>query len=283
MNKTTIDYLTHTWNPIAMRCSKISPACDNCWHLAMANRLAKNPTIGEWEREAYAGGEHVLLSSVLNEPLKRKKTARIGVQFMGDLFHDSVTDHGLTRVFGAMMGARQHTFLLLTKRPGRMLDYFEHFPWGKIPDHLWVGVTAENQEQADKRIPLLMEIPAKVRFVSVEPMLSQIDLTPWLPHYLDFSYTTDPTRLDWVIAGGETGPKARPVHPDWIRSLRDQCVSAEVPFFFKQWGEWLGHNQMCGLSGGVRQEIVDGLSMYRVGKKASGRMLDGRTWEEYPE
>ena len=190
---------------------------------------------------------------------------------MGDLFHDNVADSALDQIFQTIFTSMRHTFIVLTKRPERMLDYFNHFLWGKIPDNLWVGVTAENQEWADKRIPILMEVQAKVRFVSVEPMLGPVDLTPWLPHFLDFSYTTDPPRLDWVIVGGENGHRARPMNLEWVRLLRDQCVQAGTPFFFKGWGEWMP---------GDEKDRVD---HFKVGKKRSGRMLDGKEWNEYPE
>jgi len=185
MNKTNIEYLTHSWNPIAMRCTPVSEGCANCWHLAMANRLAKNPVIPKDRRKAYAGGKPVLIESEIDAPLKRKKPAIIGVNFMGDLFHPDVSDEMIDAVFSVMAQdicsplhglntPTRHTYLVLTKRPERILEghpeFFERWP------NIWLGVTCENQQTADERIPILLQIPAAVRFVSIEPMLSKIDL-----------------------------------------------------------------------------------------------------------
>jgi len=254
-----------TWNPIS-GCSPISHGCQNCYAARMAKRLA-----GRCGYPADDPFRVTLHQDKMNEPLLWKKPKRIFVCSMGDLFHDNVADSALDQIFQTIFTSMRHTFIVLTKRPERMLDYFNHFLWGKIPDNLWVGVTAENQEWADKRIPILMEVQAKVRFVSVEPMLGPVDLTPWLPHFLDFSYTTDPPRLDWVIVGGENGHRARPMNLEWVRLLRDQCVQAGTPFFFKGWGEWMP---------GDEKDRVD---HFKVGKKRSGRMLDGKEWNEYPE
>jgi len=155
---------------------------------------------------------------------------------------------------------------------------------GKPLPNLWLGVTAENQQRADERIPVLLDTPAARRFVSVEPMLGPVDLRR--------AFGTEGPRqtyieqLDWVICGGETGPGARPVHPDWVRSLRDQCQMAGVPFFFKSWGEWGACDQMKIWRPGDRsgvQPFGDYQVVYRVGKKEAGRRLDGRTWDEEPE
>jgi protein gp37 len=170
----------------------------------------------------------------------------------------------------------------------------------------WLGVTAENQRTADERIPILLRIPAKVRFVSIEPMLGPVDLTKMnngcgeLYNALtaevtlrsDKSYkfkTSDTDPLDWVICGGETGPGARPMHPDWVRSLRDQCIAADVPFFFKSWGEWLPQNQNLyelenlRCKDGSHIKVVNDEIVYKVGKKHSGRLLDGIEWNQFPK
>jgi protein gp37 len=196
----------------------------------------------------------------------------------------------------------QHTFQVLTKRPQRAVEFYywlsnQHFEsvdasW--FPN-IWVGVTAENQEQADIRIPLLLQIPAAVRFVSVEPMLSKVDIyTKLIP--IQRLGGVDWVKLDWVICGGETGPGARPLHPDWVRSLRDQCVAARVPFYFKQWGEWVdgqnvpeahldaaldcaGDAQRDYRYMGARGET----QMFRIERRRAGHLLDGVEWRQFPE
>ncbi len=232
MQKTNIEYLTHTWSPIAMSCTRISEGCKNCWHLTVADRLAKNPIIPEFRKKAYLGGKPILIEAELNAPLKVKKPAIIGVQFMGDLFHKDVKDKWIDAIWSRMAKCPQHTFLILTKRPERMAHFVSEvgvFNYDVLPN-LWLGVTAENQKQADKRIPILLQIPAAVRFVSVEPMLEEITL----PYYLN-DYTTGACSiLDWVIVGSESGPGARPMNPDWASSLVKQCEEAETPCFVKQ-------------------------------------------------
>lgn len=253
MNKTGIEYLTHTWNPIIMRCSKISEACENCWHLRLCTRLSKNPKIHPHDQAIYSGeADQVVRMEELSAPKRLKRPARIGVQFMGDLFHESTPYAHIDSVFEAMALAPQHTFLVLTKRPRSAWDWFKSRPQGSrmtLPN-VWLGVTVENQTRADQRIPVLMQIPAAVRFVSIEPMLSEIDLRivpcracnhpgdvlQWPCPYCKGRRFEWP---DWVICGGETGPGARPTHPDWVRTLRDQCQEAGAPFLFKQWGEYV--------------------------------------------
>lgn len=295
---TKIEWTDETWNPIT-GCTKISEGCRNCYAEKMAKRLAGR--VGYPAKNPFAPGtEH---KNAWEKPFGWFKSKSIFTCSMGDLFHDDVPFRLVDKVLAVAALTPRHTYRILTKRPERMLEYFsDDCDW---PDHLghvafrdlhfseeadcqvgnaingvldeaynvgWpmrnlqLGVTAENQEQADKRIPVLLQIPAAVRFVSVEPMLGPVDLTAhhWGGAMLAW--------LNWVICGGESGPGARPMHPDWARSLRDQCVSAGVPFFFKQWGEW-GYQ-----AGGQGWE-----KLVRVGKKAAGRLLDGRTWNQYPE
>lgn len=318
MNKTGIDYLDFTWNPMAMRCTKVSPACDNCWHLRMANRLAKNPMIKPEIQAAYAGKSGpMLIKSRIDEPLRRKKSAMIGVQFMGDLFHDDVPEDFIWRVIEIAWTAKQHTFQILTKRPARMLDVLTRSAWwnNDTPGNIWLGVTAENQQTADERIPLLLQTLAAVRFVSAEPLLGPIDLVqsvfvpgvwdkihPNHDHCLIPSFTKNgKPLLDPIITGGEAGPGARPMHPDWARGIRDQCQAAGVSCFHKHNGEWIEYRQV----GAMRCQTIsddrgllfggsfDGQSfpleyigqspMLRVGSKHSGHLLDGRAWREMPE
>jgi protein gp37 len=202
-----------------------------------------------------------------------------------------------------------HIFLVLTKRPNRMFQVLtevlpnyvgEFFPGdsplcsaleaGRWPlANVWLGVTVEDQEQADKRIPLLLQAPATLRFLSVEPMLGRIALEQswWKgsPPYLPWHGAIPNTWLHWVICGGESGPRSKPMHPDWVRNLRDQCQEARVPFFFKQWGEWAPDcfcQTLFPHKNIPRPEPGRMGIMFRCGKKAAGRLLDGRTWDEMP-
>jgi protein gp37 len=204
----------------------------------------------EDERKALSGdGTFLLRERELSAPMRVNKPAIIGVQFMGDLFHENVPDEFIHDAYEIMGLVERHTFLVLTKRPERALKVLQQHDdnqWSNV----WLGVTAENQEQADKRIPILLSIPAAHRFVSVEPMLGPVDLEEWLSplgaetcHYGEVHRNGEcdcrQSVLSCVVLGGETGLGARPMRPDWARSVRDQCQSAGVPFFFKGWGRHL--------------------------------------------
>lgn len=263
MKKTDIEYLTHTWNPIAMRCTKVSPACDNCWHLRIADRLAKNPVIPLVKREAYAGGKVCLDEKELKAPLKAKKPGVIGLQFMGDLFHEFIEWPIIDEILFIARRSCQHTIIILTKRIETAWYYFNSpiFKFGNVSrstfleNNIWLGVTVENQEQADKRIPMLLQIPTAHRFVSVEPMLEEIDLSKfmwptcwsWDAKYnspqeaiADGAYAERKPQalvsayakfLNLVICGCESGSKRRPTDIKAIRSLRDQLWRV-IPLYF---------------------------------------------------
>jgi len=259
----------------------------------------------------------------LDRPLRARKPRIWAV--WNDLFHDAASPEFLDRAFAVMALCPQHAFLVLTKRPGRMYAYIHSGPraakflkevapgravwaWPGWPlPNVWLGVTAENQRCADERIPALLDTPAAVRFVSCEPLVGPLDLQPWLGLSCgDCGYRPAPggrceqcaeapapdgyrpqRGLDWVIAGGESGPRARPTHPDWFRSLRDQCQAVGVPFFFKAWGEW-GPVEPAHRPLGVTTEMVEIegetiVGLGRVGRKKAGRLLDGRIWQEFPE
>lgn len=302
---TNIEWCTTTWNPIT-GCTPISPGCKNCYAERMAKRLAGR--FGYPKDYPFAITLH---ESQFKKPLKWRKPRMVFVCSMGDLFHEDVPFEWIYVVVKAIINAHSrnpvHKWLFLTKRPQRILDWRE---WSKTMPYTdaarvaawfqkmaWLGVTAENQEQADKRIPVLLQIPAAVRFVSVEPMLGpvnmrHIDAEGHHPEWCWIDALTgkhtdmgpacpDVPKLDWVIAGGESGPGARPMHPDWARSLRDQCVEAGVPFFFKQWGEWVSVSEVEGA--GPHHYFDDGATARRVGKKNAGRLLDWRAWDQYPE
>lgn len=238
MNKTGIEYLNYTWNPIAMRCIPVSEGCKNCWHLRMCKRHVANPKLSQEMREARGGGQFHLMQEELEAPLRLKKPVRIGVQFMGDLFLKSVTDEMLDEVFSVMAQAQQHTFFVLTKRPERMGKYLDgcahgavemghHFPWTNI----WLGVSVENQKAADERIQILVDFTEKLKmntgWISVEPMLEEIRFPYFRGHHGDGG-------IRWVVCGAESGPGARLCNVSWVRSLKNQCLNAGVPFFYKQ-------------------------------------------------
>jgi protein gp37 len=312
---TKIEWCTETWNPI-VGCTKVSPGCDHCYAERMANRLksmsekydGKGKNI--FHRSATGKYSHVISEkgkwngkthfdeADFKKPSRWKKSRMIFVCSMGDLFHESISDELIDEIFLAMrFYYRRHLFLILTKRPERMHAYYRGMAKGgdvePLPN-LWLGVTAENQAQANKRVPILLSIPAAKRFVSVEPMLTQVDLvncygdTPWTPGTRQLGF------IDWVICGGESGPGARPMHPEWVRFLQSECHCAGVPFFFKQWGEWLPSYDFgerleemvknfpkCIIR--KRHEFPDGINMYKVGKKAAGSLLDGKEYKQYPK
>jgi protein gp37 len=275
-----IEWTEKTWNPIT-GCTPISEGCQNCYAARMAKRLAGR--YGYPRHNPFKPG--TLHVDKMEEPLRWRKPSRIFVCSMGDLFHKNVSYARILDVCSVVRKAPQHTFIILTKRPDIMKHYTEYLwhSWNmdSWPANCWLGVTTENQQRADERIPILLQIPAAVRFVSVEPMLGPVDLSLWMvsgyeePPYDDV--------INWVIAGGETGPGARPMHPDWVKGLRDQCASARVPFFFKSWGEWT-NNYPQGTSLACRDMAYrHDTTFYNVGKNKAGRLLDNREWNEYPE
>jgi protein gp37 len=253
MSETKISWTDETWNPI-VGCSKISEGCQNCYAEKMAHRLAcmgvdgydravasgPNEFISQWS------GTAAFVESRLDKPLKRKKPTTYFVCSMGDLFHESVPDEWIDKVFAVMARCPQHTFQVLTKRADRMLDYF-HSPLGGIPwkanrdwyeplPNVMLGVTAENQATADERIPILLCTPAAARFVSVEPMLGPVDVGRAASKIYNHPLggMSGGPKIGWVICGCESGPKRRPMYLDWARDLQQQCETAGVPFFMKQ-------------------------------------------------
>jgi protein gp37 len=240
---------THSWNPV-IGCTPASPGCDNCYAKALHDQRHAAFVAGSRIPACYAKpfGQVTCLEERLARPLGWKKPRRVFVNSMSDLFHPDVPFEFLDRVFAVMALASQHTFMICTKRAERMREYLRTYD--RLPaaltwpyPNIWLGVTAENQEQADARIPILLDTPAAKRFVSVEPMLGPVSLSKYLRDDCDcgicnFCNGGPALRmLDWVICGGESGPNARPLHPSWALSLRDQCASAGVPFFFKQLGD----------------------------------------------
>lgn len=265
MADTSIEWTDRVWNP-TRGCSLKSPGCKNCYAMKMAHRFSGKGQPYEGLTELGPNGPRWTgkVSSVpemLGTPLKWKKPARIFVNSMSDLFHDEVPDNFIDQVFAVMAVSLRHTYQVLTKRPERMQKYFaDPETQGRVAaivgeilelmacklgawplPNVWLGVSVENQEAADERIPHLLNTPAAVRFLSVEPLLGPVSLRPYF-HGMGALVNVRPPivtpKIDWVIVGGESGPGARPMHPEWARSLRDQCEAANVPFLFKQWGEW---------------------------------------------
>jgi len=229
-----------TWNPVT-GCTKISEGCAHCYAERMSKRLA-----GRFGYPADDPFRVTLHPDKLELPRKWKKPRTVFVCSMGDLFHRDVPYDEIAFVFHEMARSPQHTYLVLTKRPDEMLAFWKRYRYDTgielepPPSYIWFGVTCENQQRANERIPLLLQCPAAVRFVSVEPMLGPVDISI---AEIEFSggHPDDPASyeysanvLDWVIVGGETGPGARPMHPGWARDIRDQCQAAGVPYFFKQ-------------------------------------------------
>ena len=210
---TAISWTTHTWNPV-VGCTQVSPGCDNCYAMQIAERF--RGAVG------YPNGFDVTLKPHrLNEPVKWREPARIFVNSMSDLFHREIPDDYLVAVWDTMIRANHHTYQILTKRAHRMAHKIRTLSL-PLPDHIWLGVSAEDQRMADSRIPPLLELPAAVRWVSAEPLLGPVDLG----EYID--------DLQWVVVGGESGAGRRPMDYQWARNLCDQCEGSGVAFFHKQ-------------------------------------------------
>lgn len=285
-DKTSIEWTQATWNPTT-GCDRVSAGCDHCYALTLAKRLkamgaAKYQTDGD-PRTSGPGFGLAVHEDALTIPLRWRRPRRVFVNSMSDLFHDRVPDEFVADTFAVMALAPRHTFQVLTKRHARMRSLlaskrfaalvrnrvYSRHPYGKPADlplpNVWLGVSVEDQRWADIRIPALLGTPAAVRWISAEPLLGPVSLE--VPPFWCYGHGCPTTEcpndlhlrrqgIDWVVVGGESGPDARPMHPDWARSLRDQCMGAGVPFLFKQWG---GRTP-----------------------KAGGRELDGRTWDQYP-
>ena len=238
-DNSAIEWTEATWNPVT-GCNEVSPGCAHCYARTFAERFRGVPG------HPYENGfDLTLRPERIDQPLLWRRPRLIFVNSMSDLFHESVPDSFIQSVFDVMRRADWHTFQLLTKRSARLAKIAPDLPW---PNNVWVGVSVENQRWVN-RVDDLRRVPAAVRFLSCEPLLGPLSL--------------DLTSIHWVIAGGESGHRARPMRPEWARDVRDQCVSAGVPFFFKQWG---AHDDA-----GIRRS-----------KQATGRLLDGCVWDEMP-
>jgi protein gp37 len=284
-----IEWTDHTFNPW-WGCAKVSPACDFCY----AERDAKRyqPTVNYWGVDA---PRREFLDQHWNAPLRwnrvareRQQPARVFCASMADVFDKNAPDGARPRLWELIRQTPYLRWLLLTKRIGNAPSMLPP-DWDRGYANVWVGISVVTQKEADRDIPKLEDIPAARRFLSCEPLLEHIDLKFMRRAYGFPKHITStgkcvglPLGLDWVIAGGESGPDARPMHPAWARSLRDQCEQAGVPFLFKQWGEWVPPDQVPESSWSKHHDYVEGEYMMRPGKKKAGRMLDGRTWDGVP-
>jgi protein gp37 len=281
---TSIEWTDTTWNPTT-GCDQVSAGCDNCYALGMAKRLkamgsAKYQQDGD-PRTSGPGFGISVHPETLDEPYSWRKPRKVFVNSMSDLFHARVPLAFIRQVFAVMADTPQHTYQVLTKRASRLPKIAHLLDW---PPNVWMGTSVEDV-RVMHRVDDLREVPAAVRFLSCEPLLGPLpDL--------------DLTGIGWVIAGGESGPKARPMHPDWVRDLRDRCATAKVPFFFKQWGEWAPESHLATERGAATALYIEhdgsvrpaargargnAVTVQRNGKKHTGRRIDDRTHDEFPE
>lgn len=309
-----IEWTDHTFNPWS-GCAKVSPACKNCYAAALPPAYRRHAQWGAhtdrmpasdsywaqplaWDRKARKSGER----------------RRVFCASTADVFEDRADlDPLRERLWDLIQKTPNLDWLLLTKRPEVMFKWSQSHPW---PVNAWAGTTVESQEWADRRIPYLLKVPAQIRFLSCEPLLGAIDLSGYLTRPQWGEVNENGTRpyqivprndlIQWLICGGESGPNARPSHPDWFRSLRDQCREADVPFLFKQWGEWVPNPhslaryhsaleneqarpqvQFVGSDGATswatRTSMPHACPVAKVGKHAAGRLLDDVEHNEFPE
>ncbi|MFL6621252.1 MAG: DUF5131 family protein [Sulfurifustis sp.] len=268
-----IEWTHHTFNPW-WGCTKISPACDNCYAESWAVRLGLDLWGARKSRRFFSEAHWEEPRRWNQEAAEEGIRRRVFCASMADVFENRrELNSWRDKLWTLIQETPWLDWLLLTKRPSLIGRYA---PWADTwPKNVWLGTTVESQRIAKQRLPNLVEHPAVVRFISCEPLLGVLDLRPWL------------SSLSWVIAGGESGPRARPMNPAWVRELRDQCLSAGVPFHFKQWGHWvpieLARESPPRKVVDIRGQAGQVHRMVAIGKKAAGRSLDGHTWDEVPQ
>ena len=321
---TKIEWADHTFNPW-IGCTQVSPGCDNCY--------AKADFADRRHRVVWGAGQERSRTKTWGDPLKwnaqhaaffaeHGRRQRVFCASLADVFDNEVPTDWRRDLYSLILATPALDWLLLTKRIGNVRPMLNECAFGRWDDaplaNVWIGATIVNQEEADRDIPKLLAVPATMRFLSMEPLLGPVDLGLMCENWSDdismdpetgarecckkCDYTGIGNHIDWIIVGGESGPGARPMHPDWARSLRDQCQAAGVPFLFKQWGEWTPGENVERQRGTVDTafcfdeewiirplnlttdagHIDDQPDLYRVGKKAAGRHLDGRTWDGVP-
>lgn len=239
--KSKIEWTEHTWNPVT-GCTKVSPGCKHCYAEEMSKRLKAMGTPG------YENGFKLsLMPDRLIQPYQRKKPTKYFVNSMSDLFHEKVPFKYIDAVFKVIEDTPHHTYQILTKRSKRLSKYFKT---RQCPQNAWIGVSVEDKKYGLPRISDLRDIEAKIKFLSIEPLLEDLG-------------SFNLKGIDWVIVGGESGSRAREMKPEWVNKIKEQCIKDSVAFFFKQWGTW-------------------GADGVRRSKSENGRLLKGRTWDEMP-
>jgi protein gp37 len=301
MENSHIEWTNHTFNPW-WGCMKVSEGCKNCYAEKLDNRYnhydphwgpnsPRKPMSKEYWKNPYKWDKAAAASGV---------KAKVFCASMADVFEDhSDVRQWRNELFYVILNTPNLVWQLLTKRPENITKLVPALWLNNWPENVWIGTSVENQQVADERILRLLEVPAKTHFLSCEPLLSNLDIAKWLKPivctYTDGSgqgYTMKP--IDWVICGGESGPNARPMHPDWARSLRDQCAAADVAFFFKQWGEWidLDHAMAVGIESlsisvsksrlVLENDSLKTKGLYKFGKRATGSLLDCLEYKQFP-
>ena len=240
-SQSNIEWTQQTWNPVT-GCTKVSPGCKHCYAETLSHRLYAMGAPGYDDKFSLK-----LHPNRLSQPLLRRKPTTYFVNSMSDLFHEKIPDEFIDLVFSVIQKTPHHTYQILTKRANRLPDYFGS---RLCPNNVWLGVSVENRKYGVPRIDQLRQVQAQVRFLSIEPLLEELG-------------AIDLEGIHWVIVGGESGHKARPMKVEWVEKIRQQANHANVAFFFKQWGTW----------------GADGI---KRSKKSNGRMLNGRTWDDTP-
>lgn len=281
MNKTSIEWTDYTWNPVT-GCSKISQGCKHCYADTMNTRFGKGKKFTDV----------ICHEDRLDEPLKMRSRVhgkKVFVCDVSDLFHEDVPFVFISSVFSVMQLCYHTTFQVLTKRPDRAAEFYKlYFETCGITDsipNIWIGTSVEDQKAADERLPFLVQIPAAVRFISCEPLIESVDLAD-LHRYGKIAPFYD-RKIHWVIAGGESGNRksVRPMHPQWVRLIRDQCDRFNIPFFFKQWGDFLpiGQDQWVSENEFFDFTIYNHKEFYhKLGKSKAGNYLDGKQHLNFP-
>lgn len=292
MTKSKIEWTERVWNPTT-GCNKVSQGCKNCYAELMHKRLMKMSP--EKYAKPFLDGAYSHLDT-LTIPATWKKPSLVFVNSMSDLFHEDISFEFIAAVFSVMSDIDRHTYQVLTKRPERMVKFYE---WQAArlgaewmpSNNVWIGVSVEDQETADKRIPYLLQCKAAVRFLSCEPLLGIIKFKPVVWETLLGNMQTPGlfTGIDWIIVGGESGHKARPLNPEWVKHILAQCLVAGVPVYFKQWGEWVPNNHsftkidFTKSKAKCKELIADGYQFFKVGKNKSGRLFGGVEYTEFPK
>jgi protein gp37 len=307
---TGIEWTGRTWNPVA-GCGIVSPGCTNCYAMKSAHKLSKHPDPAV--NEKYSGltklvnGKPVWTDEVrlwepsLHEPGKWRKPALVFTNSMSDLFHKDMPKQAIARVWASMAIYNRHTYQVLTKRPEIMVDWLYdpaspaavQAEMGVVPltewplPNVWVGTSVEDQRRADERIRMIRRAPAAVRFLSMEPLLGPTSISQALQ-----GMSLEKSLLDWVIVGGESGTGSRPMHPDWVRTIRDECVESDIPFFFKQVGQfaWINRPASGRKASALMPDgkIVDpgtpgAQELLNCGKESAGKEIDGQIWQQMPK